>query len=160
PTFSNGLKEVGRYLGCNWAEENATGLQSLVWRAHWEQAREQCWKDKLITYNSEDCVALKRVVEFVQAIGDAAQTPPKGAANAAAPPAIAWAEDVAAPSSRREWGCVKFAVQDFDHVNRCAWFDYQREKVYLRTSKALKEACLHRRKRSQRAKLPVNREVE
>jgi hypothetical protein len=55
---------------------------------------------------------------------------------------------------------VKFAVQDFDHVNRCAYFDYQREKVYLRTSKAVRRACLKRRKRRNRTKLPVNREIE
>src|SRR5207253_1185887 len=132
PTFSNGLKEVGRYLGCTWTEENASGLQSLVWRARWEEAREQCWKDKLLNYNSEDCVALKQVAEFVQAIGEAAQSRGAGAANASTTPAVAWADEIAAPSSRREWCRVKFAVQDLDHVNRCAWFDYQREKVYLR----------------------------
>ena len=61
PTFSNGLKDVGRYLGCTWTEENASGLQSLVWRARWEQTREPVWKDKLLTYNAEDCAALKKV---------------------------------------------------------------------------------------------------
>src|SRR3954447_4264266 len=71
PTFSNGLKDVGRYLGCNWTDENASGLQSLVWRARWAQARDQCWKDKLLTYNAEDCAALRKVAEFVQAVGEA-----------------------------------------------------------------------------------------
>ena len=33
PIFSNGLKDVGRYLGCTWTEGDASGLQSLVWRA-------------------------------------------------------------------------------------------------------------------------------
>ena len=61
PTFSNGLKDVGRYLGCTWTDENASGLQSLVWRARWEQTRESCWKDKLLTYNAEDCAALRKV---------------------------------------------------------------------------------------------------
>jgi hypothetical protein len=51
-------------------------------------------------------------------------------------------------------------LQDFDHVNRCAWFDYQREKVYLRTSKAVRVACLRHLKPRKRVKLPVNREVE
>ena len=51
-------------------------------------------------------------------------------------------------------------MQDLDHINRCAWFDYQREKVYLRTSKAVRRACLKARKRGKRAKLPVNKEVE
>src|SRR5262245_57954684 len=46
PTYSNGLKEVGRYLGCTWTDENASGLQSLVWRTRWELSRKQCWKEK------------------------------------------------------------------------------------------------------------------
>jgi predicted RecB family nuclease len=37
PTFSNGLKEVGHYLGCTWSDGAASGLQSLVWRARWEE---------------------------------------------------------------------------------------------------------------------------
>jgi predicted RecB family nuclease len=160
PTFSNGLKEIGRYLSCTWTEENASGLQSLVWRARWEQAREQCWKDKLITYNSEDCAALKQITKFIQAVGEAAQTRGAGAADASATPAIAWADEIATTSARREWCRVKFAVPDFDYVNRCAWFDYQREKVYLRTSKGVREACRHHRMRSKRVRLPVSREVE
>src|SRR5262249_40472342 len=138
PTYSNGLKDVGRYLGCTWAEENASGLQSLVWRAQWEQAREPFWKDKLLAYNAEDCAALKKVTEFVQAVGEAARSRGEGADGGGTAPLVAWADQVAAPSSRRDWCRVKFAVQDFDHVNRCAWFDYQREKVYLRTSKAVR----------------------
>jgi hypothetical protein len=59
-----------------------------------------------------------------------------------------------------EWCDPKFAFQDLDHVNRCAYFDYQREKVYLRTSGAVRRACLTHRKRKTRAKLPVNKEVE
>jgi predicted RecB family nuclease len=38
PAFSNGLKEVGHFLGCTWTDEGASGLQSLVWRARWENA--------------------------------------------------------------------------------------------------------------------------
>jgi predicted RecB family nuclease len=160
PTFSNGLKEVGRHLGCTWTEEHASGLQSLVWRARWEHAREQGWKDKLVTYNAEDCAALKKVTEFVQAISEAARSRGEGSAASSAVPAVTWADEVEIPSSRMEWCRVKFAVQDFDHVNRCAYFDYQREKVYLRTSKAIRSACQRDRKRRKRAKLPVSRTVE
>lgn len=42
PTYSNGLKDIGKYLGCKWSEHNATGLQSLVWRYQWEVTRDQC----------------------------------------------------------------------------------------------------------------------
>jgi predicted RecB family nuclease len=160
PTFSNGLKEVGRYLGCTWTEEEASGLRSLVWRARWERTREAAWKDKLVTYNAEDCAALRKVAEFVQAVGEAARGRGEASEAAQGSPNVAWADEVTAPSSRREWCRPKFAVPDLEHVNRCAYFDYQREKVYLRTSKAVRRACMRSRKRGKRAKLPVNKEVE
>jgi hypothetical protein len=160
PAFSNGLKEVGRFLGCTWTEEDASGLQSLVWQARWEETREAVWKDKLFTYNAEDCAALRKATEFVQAVGEAARGRGEGGQATQGCPTIAWADEVTAPSSRREWCRTTFALQDFDHVNRCAWFDYQREKVYLRTSKAIRKACRGRRKRRKRPKLPVNREIE
>ena len=152
PTFSNGLKDIGRHLGCTWTDENASGLQSLVWRARWEQTREPVWKDKLVTYNAEDCVALKKVAEFVQAIGDAARSRGEGPALIPSAPAVAWADEAGRSSSRREFCQAKFTIQDFDHVNQCAYFDYQREKVFLRTSKVVKRACLHLRKRLRRPK--------
>jgi hypothetical protein len=37
---------------------------------------------------------------------------------------------------------------------------YQRERVFVRTSKAVQRACLRHRRRSKGAKLPVNREIE
>jgi hypothetical protein len=161
PIFSNRLKDVGRYLGCTWAEGDASGLQSLVWRARWEQTREPVWKAKLLTYNAEDCAALRKVTEFVQAVGEVARRRRDGAGDAPATgPEVAWADEVSVASSRREWCRIKFVVQDFDHVNRCAWFDYQREKVFLRTCESVRRACRQRHKRRKRKKLPVNREVE
>jgi hypothetical protein len=112
PTLSNGLKDIGRYLGCTWTGEEASGLQSLVWRARWEQTREQGWKDKLLAYNAEDCAALRRVTEFVQAVGDAARSRGESADVSAVAPAVAWADEVVIPSSQREWCRVKFTVPD------------------------------------------------
>jgi predicted RecB family nuclease len=161
PVFSNGLKDVGRYLGCTWTEGDASGLQSLVWRARWEQSREPSWKDKLLTYNAEDCAALRRVTEFVRAVGDAARRRLGDAGGASASgPEVAWADEVSVPSSHREWCRIKFAIKDLDLVNRCAWFDYQREKVFVRTSKSVRRATLRQRRKKKRAKPPVTREVE
>jgi predicted RecB family nuclease len=157
PTFSNGLKEVAGYLGCTWTDKNASGLQSLVWRSRWEQAGEPDWKDKLVVYNAEDCAALRKVTAFVQAIGEAARRRGE-AAVASAGPQVAWADDIVRSSNRREFCQAKFALQDFDHVNQCAYFDYQREKVFLRTSRAVRRACvLHRKKWTG---LRATREVE
>jgi predicted RecB family nuclease len=160
PTFSNSLKEIGRHLGCTWTEKNVSGLQSLVWRARWEQTGEQGWKDKLLTYNAEDCAALRMVTEFVQAVSEAARQRGEATVAPATCPPVAWTDEIAAPLSRTEWCRQNFAIQDFDRVNRCAYFDYQREKVYLRTSEVVRKACLRQRKRKKQAKLPVNREVE
>jgi predicted RecB family nuclease len=160
PTFSNGLKDVAGYLGCTWTEPAPSGLQSLVWRAHWEQGREQGWKDKLLTYNAEDCAALRKVTEFVQAVGEAARRRGEEGSDNTAGPTIAWTDEVVAPLSRKEWCRQNFAIQEFDHVNRCAYFDYQREKVFLRTSEVVRRACLRQDKRKKQAKLPVNMEIE
>jgi predicted RecB family nuclease len=159
PTFSNGLKDIGKFLGCTWSEPDASGLQSLVWRAHWEQTHEQGWKNKLLAYNAEDCAALRKVTEFVEAVGESAQRRGEGATFPVGS-TVAWVDEVAAPSSRTEFCRAKFAIEDLDYVNRCAYFDYQREKVFLRTDNVVRRACLNVRKRRKAPKLPVNREVE
>jgi hypothetical protein len=107
-----------------------------VWRERWEQARDPGWKDKLVTFNAEDCAALKKVTEFVQALGDAARGRRAESRPAPPSPAVVWA-DQTIPSTRHQWCRPKFALQDFDYVNRCAYFDYQRDKGFVRTSKAV-----------------------
>jgi hypothetical protein len=119
------------------------------------------WKEGLLTYNAEDCAALRKVTEFVQAVGEVARRRGETGGDASASgPAVAWADEVSTPSSRREWCRIKFAIPDLDYVNRCAWFDYQRGKVFLRTCGSVRRACLCHNKRRKPRKLPVNREVE
>ena len=36
PTYSNGLKEIGRFLGFERADEDVTGLDGILWRKRWE----------------------------------------------------------------------------------------------------------------------------
>ena len=59
PVRSNRLKVLGKFLGASWTEPDASGLQSLVWRYRWETGREETYKQKLISYNAEDCEALR-----------------------------------------------------------------------------------------------------
>ena len=63
PVRSNSLKVPGKFLGASWTEPDASGLQSLVWRYRWEMAREAKYKQKLISYNAEDCHALRILTE-------------------------------------------------------------------------------------------------
>ena len=68
PTYSNSLKDIGRYLGCRWTAVEASGLQSVVWRRQWEATGTATFKDLLTTYNMEDCLALRTVTECLYAI--------------------------------------------------------------------------------------------
>ena len=39
PTYSNRLKEIAGWLGFEWSEQEASGLQAIIWRQEWEQTR-------------------------------------------------------------------------------------------------------------------------
>jgi predicted RecB family nuclease len=57
PVRSNGLKDIGHFIGAKWTSPHASGLQSLVWRHQWEVTQEETYKDLLLTYKAEDCRA-------------------------------------------------------------------------------------------------------
>src|SRR5271165_2833771 len=49
--------------------------------------------------------------------------------------------------SRREWCKANFSLPDFNYINMLSYFDYQREKVFIRTSPVLKRSRLRKRKK-------------
>jgi len=65
PTYSNNLKDIAQYLGFQWSESTASGLKSLIWRSQWESSKDTSLKQRLITYNAEDCEALERVTKTI-----------------------------------------------------------------------------------------------
>lgn len=138
PCYSNGLKDVAGHLGCTWSDPQASGIQSLVWRARWEATRNQDWKQKLITYNAEDCTALKRVTGVIQAIVARAAPNAPQAANQTLPP-VGFVRDLDKLANNRKWQRVNFVHPDYEFINSCAYFDYQRERVFVRTSPNLRK---------------------
>jgi predicted RecB family nuclease len=152
PTYSNGLKEVGGCLGCSWSAENASGAQSIAWRVRWEDTRDDRWKVKLIEYNLQDCAALRTVTDFLQAACTATLTPPKPLPYDSVGPQVALVQDLDKLANTRRWGRGNFVHTDFEFVNNCAYFDYQRQRVFVRTSRTL-------RRRSRRSGLHQNRRV-
>ena len=78
PTYSNGLKDIGRFLGFERANEDATGLQTIVWRKTWNETRDPDIKARLLQYNQDDCRTLKHVSEFIQGLTSPASTIPTG----------------------------------------------------------------------------------
>jgi predicted RecB family nuclease len=153
PTWSNGLKDVGTFLGAGWSAPNASGVQSIAWRLAWESSRDEAVKQRLLTYNREDCLALRRVAEFLLSLGEG------GAATATgAGPAVASVQDIPREGSFR-FGKTEFFCPELAHINKCAYSNYQREKVYLRTSPAVRKS-LRRKQQVGRRRIKENEVVE
>ncbi len=68
PVYSNRLKEVAKFVGATWTASDASGIKSLVWRHYWNDTQESQYKSNLITYNQEDCYALKLLVDELEKI--------------------------------------------------------------------------------------------
>jgi len=74
PARSNTLKDLGRLVGATWTSSDASGLRSIAWRFQWETCKSDAFKDQLITYNIEDCQALRLLVAELRSIGRSAAT--------------------------------------------------------------------------------------
>jgi predicted RecB family nuclease len=134
PCHSNGLKDVAGCLGFSWNDPESSGVQSIVWRKRWEHGRAEAWKAKLETYNREDCAALRLVTEFLLATGapsEAAGPRHTGGSH----PTVASVEELDRLGAVSRRGKIEFFHPDFEHINGCGRFDYQREKVYVRSGK-------------------------
>ena len=138
PTYSNGLKDIGGYLGCSWTEADASGIQSMVWRMRWKSTHDEAWKHTLLTYNLEDCAALKKVTGLIHAVAatNSLGSGPLTIEDKAVP--VSRVQDVDKLANERKWGRVNFYHPDFKYINNCAYFDYQRDRVFIRTSRTLK----------------------
>ena len=106
-------------------------MQSIVWRHEWEQAQVPSAKEKLITYNSEDCAALELVFH---AISQACQKHVASAMGRHLEVVVAGKLDTKATMFPK----FSSSIQDFDAINKAARWDYQRDHIYIRTDKELK----------------------
>jgi len=148
PTWSNGLKDIATYLGYKWSDTEANGLQSIVWREQWEGSNAANLKDRLIKYNLDDCMALKRVTDFVASTMEAESETSRDAG----PSVVRTTRMQATPNGRsHRFKKIEYVLPELNEVNQCAYFDYQREKVFVRTDKQFrrinrrKAACKRRR---------------
>jgi predicted RecB family nuclease len=146
PCYSNSLKEIGRFLGCSWTAGHVTGIQAVVWRTSWDSTRNEECKSRLLEYNQEDCFALKSVADFIGAAfansqGTASGFPSTGNIT------ITPIKESDQTRFDWKWGKVNFCNSDFEQINKCAYFDYQRERVYIRTNKSLRRQIRKREKR-------------
>jgi predicted RecB family nuclease len=133
PVYTNSLKEIAGYLGFRWTESEASGIQSIILRDTWDASHDPALKERLVRYNREDCQALRTVCDFISLAVSARDKPE---APGAAGPSVVSTDDVARRRSRFvAYGRATFALKDLERVSNCAYFDYQRERVFVRTDK-------------------------
>jgi predicted RecB family nuclease len=134
PTYSNDLKSIASCLGFAWSIRDASGIQAMAWRHEWEKTSHEDTKQKLLTYNLEDCAALEKVVRSLYSVsGDGPRPDPS------VPRAIASVDDIKEQSHRR-LGHVQFALPELAQITRRSYFTYQRDKILFRTSPILKRS--------------------
>ncbi|WP_306752874.1 IS66 family transposase [Paracoccus actinidiae] len=129
PVYSNSLKEIATYLGFQWTEKGSGGAISIVWRKRWEQNPTREGMQRLLTYNYDDCSALRLVVSSIELLA-------RGGSGRVV--------DVASliPLVSRQYGEVDFVLPDLHVINKAAYFDYQRRKVQVRTSPLVRKALI------------------
>ena len=135
PVCSNGLKDVASYLGVTWDGQIASGLDCIACRLRWERSRDSVLKQEILDYNQRDCLAVRRVAHFLSSLGS-----PEVVATAQ----VQLASEIRV-DSRGRFGTVTFAVPEMDFINKCARFNYQRNKVLLRTDPAVRASIQRRR---------------
>jgi predicted RecB family nuclease len=151
PTYSNGLKDVARYAGFSWSDKNPSGVKTILWRSAWEKSCESSLKQRVIAYNAEDCEALQRVTQFVKTISKPENR------DIADQRQIVQADSLPRKSWFK-WRKPQYLVPALEEIGRTAYWDYQQEKINLRTSKRSKK-MMRPTTRSRGSKLRANKVI-
>ena len=132
PTFSNGIREIARYLGFEWENPAGSGLQSIIWRSQWEASGEKAMKRSLLIYNANDCEALEVVANKLLHLQQLSENPGQS-------PEVVF---TASLKWKHPFGFKRntFALPDLDTINKAAYWDYQGEKVHVRSNGNVKSA--------------------
>jgi predicted RecB family nuclease len=136
PTFSNGLKEIAGVLKFKWSEADASGSRSVIWRDIWNGSRDTGMKEKLITYNAEDCAALALVEQTVSRLSNRNARPN---ADETQETSVVRTEDLKHPLINK-WREFSSPLSELEFVTNAAHWDYQRDRIYMRSSKKLKRS--------------------
>jgi predicted RecB family nuclease len=138
PVYSNGLKDVASYLGATWDDRIASGVDCITFRLRWEESKDPLLQREIVEYNQRDCLAVRRVAHFLSSLGSTDGT---------ATSQVQAASEIRV-DSRGRFGSVTFAIPEMDFINKCARFNYQRNKVLLRTDPAVRASVRRKRAKS------------
>jgi predicted RecB family nuclease len=129
PTYSNRLKEIGAFIGHKWSSDNASGIQSVIWRKKWEISSSDTIRNELLVYNIEDCLCVMKIFYFLLTLLSPDVCRESG---------VIYTDDLKPEVAGRVWGKAEFGLPDLEFVTKAAYFDYQSEKISLRANRKVK----------------------
>ena len=135
PTYSNGLKDILRFLGFEWTDPSSSGLQSIVWRHQWEKSHDPTVREKLITYNADDCEAIRLLV---QTLGLLIESNIGADKSPILESRIVHVESLG-NNQTSLYRPFKSPLSDLEQINIAAYWNYQRDRVFVRSGVAKKK---------------------
>jgi predicted RecB family nuclease len=129
PTYSNGLKDIGAWLGFEWSEQSLIGANSVACRCDWEQTQDPLLKSRLIAYNTEDCQAAEIVAQAIICLH--APVPGTESTEKSSESDAVYVKSLKRP--QRRWGNFISPFKELEEINKTAWWDYQRDRIYVRS---------------------------
>jgi predicted RecB family nuclease len=143
PGFGNGLKDTAGFLGYIWTDVDLFGPQSIAWRRLWEQDNDISVKEKLLRYNAQDCEALKLLTDYIQNICSHGKTEPLDHAKETGIVHI----DSDQFLKKLKWQRFTSPVPSLELINSAAHWNYQRDRVYVKTGEVKQEPKKHQSRR-------------
>src|SRR6266404_1842597 len=145
PSYSNGLKENARFLGFEWADPVAGGLQSIAWRHLWEESNDSTFQENLIAYNTDDCAALSLIARTLSQLTNQ----DVGVDDTPVLTAETIDVDALEDNQKSKWRPFRSPISDLEDINLAARWDYQRDRVFVRSGTANRRVTRQSRRRRQ-----------
>ena len=138
PTYDNSLKEIAKCLNFEWTHKNLNGIKSIYIRKEWEHNQDKISKTKLLDYNLDDCIALKILTEFLSNLENNKIVKSKMFGNIDITNNF---DNIIADTYRRNsiFKRERFYIKDFEQINKCAYFNYQKQSIRTKTDKKSKQ---------------------
>jgi len=128
PCYANDLKSVASCLGFRWHDPDSSGIKSIIERLSWERSACKKSRDCLIRYNKDDCEALRCVTNAIYALSQNRQTDDFRLSKT-----VVHTDTMKEPHAHELIDHRAF-FPELEIINRRSYFDYQRNRVYVRTN--------------------------
>ena len=142
PTYANGLKSIASSLGFKWFGSITSGVQAIIWRHLWVGSNAPQAKEALVAYNTQDCHALETVAKTIERLGH----PPTEPSDGNCADSAVFTDSLI--EKRTFFRRFASPVIELEQINKAARWNYQRERIYIRSDEGIRRT--QRRERKER----------